>query len=183
MEKIIEINWEILINSVPEIIYAIIILFTGWFLGRIIGKITITLINRFNLNIKLIFSIVIPVNLFIVAILIFPNTENDYGLTCGAALGLSVGYLFESEYIKYDPSELNNKQKLINLVIGLLIVMVLYVLLDYLVPLESPILGLILLIKACTVIIYPILMPRHHRLLCECSVICIKFSELNNNLK
>ena len=96
-------------------------------------------INRFNLNIKLVFAIVIPIILFIIAILIFPNSENDYGLICGAAIGLSVGYLFECKYVKYDPNELNNKQKLINLIIGLLIVLVLYVLLDFLVPLESQI--------------------------------------------
>ncbi len=94
-------------------------------------------INTLNLNIKLLLSIVIPIVLFIVAILIFPDTDNEYGLIGGALMGLSVGYLLEVEYIKYDPAELNNKQKIINLIIGLVIVLVLYVVLDLLVSLEN----------------------------------------------
>ncbi|MFX1329887.1 MAG: phosphatase PAP2 family protein [Promethearchaeota archaeon] len=96
-------------------------------------------INRFNLNIKIVFAIIIPIILFLITLLIFPNSENDYGLICGAAVGLSVGYIFECEYIMYNPSELNIKQKMINLIIGLLIILGLYVLLDYLVPLDTQI--------------------------------------------
>ncbi len=94
-------------------------------------------INTLNLDIKLLLSIVIPIVLFIVAILIFPDTDNEYGLTCGALIGLSIGYLLEVEYIKYEPAELNNKQKIINLIIGLIIVLVVYVVLDLLVPIEN----------------------------------------------
>ncbi len=96
-------------------------------------------INQFNLSIKLVLSIVIPIILFIIAILIFPNTENYYGLSCGTLIGLSIGYLMEQEYVKYTPMELNNKQKIINLIIGLLIVMGLYVILDFLVDIDSQI--------------------------------------------
>jgi len=39
-------------------------------------------------------------------------------------LGLGVGYLLENEYIKYEPSELNNKQKTINLVIGIILLLI-----------------------------------------------------------
>ena len=94
-------------------------------------------INNLNMIVKLVLSIVIPIALFILAILIFPDTANEYGLIGGALVGLSVGYLLEVKYVKYDPAELNNKQKIINLIIGLLIVLVLYVVLDLLVSIEN----------------------------------------------
>ena len=96
-------------------------------------------INKLNLSLKLVLSIVIPIVLFIIVMLIFPNTENDYGLTCGVIMGLSVGYLMERKYVNYNPVELNNKQKIINLIIGLLIVMALYVILDFLIDIDNQI--------------------------------------------
>jgi hypothetical protein len=41
-------------------------------------------------------------------------------------MGISLGYLIENERIYYDPKALNNKQKLVNLVIGLVLTMVFY---------------------------------------------------------
>ena len=96
-------------------------------------------INKLNLSLKLVLSIVIPIVLFIIVMLIFPNTENDYGLTCGVIMGLSVGYPMERKYVNYNPVELNNKQKIINLIIGLLIVMALYVILDFLIDIDNQI--------------------------------------------
>ncbi len=114
--------------------------------GLLIGMLFVTLfivlepkfsakINPLSLPIKLVLSIVIPIILFIVATLIFPESE-DYGLDCGAMIGLLCGYLVECETIKYDPSVLTGKQKVINLIIGLLITFALYFILSF-IPLES----------------------------------------------
>jgi len=94
-------------------------------------------INHLNFKIKLVLSTVIPIALFIITILIFPESEIDYGLIGGALLGLSIGYLLEVEYIQYNPAELNNKQKIINLIIGLVLVLVVYLALDLLVSIEN----------------------------------------------
>ncbi|MFX0057009.1 MAG: phosphatase PAP2 family protein [Candidatus Hodarchaeota archaeon] len=92
-------------------------------------------LKTLNFSLKIILSIVIPVLLFIIAILVFPSTDNHYGII-GAIIGSSVGYLIEIDKVKYNPSELNNKQKIINLLIGLVIVLGLYVLLVYVVPID-----------------------------------------------
>jgi len=92
-------------------------------------------INKFNFILKLVLAIVIPIVLFAIALLAFPATEGAFGLICGAFLGLSCGYLIEGEYIKYNPSELNMKNKIINIAIGIVLTLVLYLGLS-LVPLD-----------------------------------------------
>ncbi len=96
-------------------------------------------VNRLNLNLKIILAIAIPIILFIIGIGIFPNTDNHYGYV-GALIGLSIGYLIENEKIKYNPSELEIKQRIINLAIGIVIVLVVYLALD-LIPLDLGPLG------------------------------------------
>ena len=73
--------------------------------------------------IKIIISILIPIILFIPAILIFPG---DYGLICGGLMGLSLGYIIETEKIRYEPTDLSTTQRIIFLVIGLAITLLLY---------------------------------------------------------
>ena len=92
-------------------------------------------INTLNFTLKLVLAVVIPISLFTIVLLAFPATVGDYGLICGALMGLSCGYLIECEYIEYDPKELDFKQKIINLVIGIVITFVIYIVLS-LVPLE-----------------------------------------------
>jgi len=79
-----------------------------------------------NFLTKVILSIIIPIAMLTIAIIIFPTTTLDYGLCCGGLMGLSLGYLIETEKIHYDPKVLNTKQKLVNLVIGLVLTMVFY---------------------------------------------------------
>jgi len=79
-----------------------------------------------NFLTKVILAIIIPIAMLTIAIIIFPTTTLDYGLSCGALMGLSLGYLIENEKIHYDPKLLNTKQKLVNLVIGLVLTMVFY---------------------------------------------------------
>ena len=92
-------------------------------------------INSLNFTLKLVLAIVIPIALFAIALLAFPVTEGAFGLICGAFLGLSCGYLIEGEYIKYKPSDLNMKNKIINVAIGIVVTIVLYLGLSF-VPLE-----------------------------------------------
>lgn len=79
-----------------------------------------------NFLTKVILSIIIPIAMLTIALIIFPTTKIDYGLCSGALMGISLGYLIENEKIHYDPKTLNNKQKLINLVIGLVLTIVFY---------------------------------------------------------
>ena len=103
-------------------------------------------LNTFSLPVKILIAIIVSVLLLAIGILIFPNTYHYpnrnpvpyddagyYALVAGALLGFSVGYLLESEYINYKPSELNTKQKILNLVIGLVLVFIIYFLLGILV--------------------------------------------------
>jgi len=95
-------------------------------------------LSKVSILIKILFSIVIPVILFIFAMLIFPTPTGDYGLICGGLMGLSLGYIIETEKIKYEPGELTTNQKIINLGLGLIITLVLYFALSIIFP-ESPI--------------------------------------------
>ncbi len=96
-------------------------------------------IKPLGLIIKIILTIVITVALFLIGTLLFPNAglgvaigapfygdEGGFAQAAGALLGLTLGYLLENEYVKYNPSTINNKQKIINLVIGIVILLVCY---------------------------------------------------------
>ncbi|MFX1256932.1 MAG: phosphatase PAP2 family protein [Promethearchaeota archaeon] len=100
-------------------------------------------INSLNLITKILIILVISVLIFLIGTLLFPTTglqllDNPplysdaglYALVGGIILGLGIGYLLENKYIDYQPSEINNKQKLINLVIGLIILLLAYLGLD-----------------------------------------------------
>ena len=99
-------------------------------------------ISSLSRIVKLILAVVIPIGLFLIGNYIFPNPTGDYGLISGALMGISLGYILETEKIKYDPRELTNKQRIINLVIGIVITLVLYFGLSYLIP-EAQILDLL----------------------------------------
>lgn len=96
-------------------------------------------IGELDLKIKLILAAVIPIGLFLLGTLLFPSAgiglvknaplypdEGGFAQACGAMLGVSLGYLLENEYVGYEPSELDTKQKLLNIIIGMVILFVLY---------------------------------------------------------
>ena len=83
-----------------------------------------------NFLTKVILAIIIPISMLTIALIIFPTTTLDYGMCCGGLMGISLGYLIEKEKIHYDPKVLNNKQKLVNLVIGLVLTIVFYLVLS-----------------------------------------------------
>jgi len=101
------------------------------------------IINKLNLIIRILLSVVISISLFAIGTLLFPaaalglvdnpplySDAGSFALVGGSMLGLSVGYLLENEYVNYNPSELNKKQKIINLIIGIIIILVAYLSLD-----------------------------------------------------
>jgi membrane-associated phospholipid phosphatase len=94
-------------------------------------------INKLSLNMKILLAVLVSLILFVTAEILFPKSGLDlvknaplyddagsFGTVTGAMLGVSIGYLLESEYVKYKPSELNNKQKIINLFIGIIILLI-----------------------------------------------------------
>ena len=100
------------------------------------------IIGRLSFIIKAILAIVLPLVLFIVALLVFPSSLADYGLISGGLMGLSLGYVIETKWIKYEPRELTTKYRILNLIIGLIITLILYFGLSLLFP-ESPIMDLL----------------------------------------
>ena len=101
------------------------------------------IINELSLQIKILIAVVVSILLFAISVLLFPTAgldlvknaplyadEGTFGSVTGAMLGLGVGYLLENEYIKYEPSELNNKQKTINLFIGIILLLITFYGLD-----------------------------------------------------
>lgn len=108
--------------------------------------------NKLSFQIKLILTIFVAILLFVIPTLIFPRAgvglvpkdevplfpdEGAFAQVAGVILGFGVGYLLEHEYIKYEPRELNNKQKLLNLVVGLAILLVLFIPFEYILEINS----------------------------------------------
>ncbi|NVM16494.1 MAG: phosphatase PAP2 family protein [Candidatus Lokiarchaeota archaeon] len=95
--------------------------------------------NAFNLPIKLIVTVVVSLVLFFLGIFLFPTSGTEllpvpeaftdtggFSQVGGVFLGFGIAYVLEGEYVKYEPSKLNWKWKIINLVIGLVILFVAY---------------------------------------------------------
>jgi len=95
--------------------------------------------NALKLPIKLILIVVVSLVLFLVGIFLFPTSGTDllpvpvafsdtgsFSLVGGVMLGFGIAYVLEGEYVKYEPSKLDLKWKIINLVIGLVILFVVY---------------------------------------------------------
>ncbi|TFG29606.1 MAG: phosphatase PAP2 family protein [Promethearchaeota archaeon] len=100
------------------------------------------IINSMSIALKALLVIIIPLVLFIIAMVAFPNSDQSYGQLCGFMIGLGLGYIIECEKIGYDPTVLNQKQRIINLIIGLILTFAFYFLLSF-IPLESQIWDLI----------------------------------------
>jgi len=107
--------------------------------------------NKISFIGKIIIPVVISVGLFLIGTLLLPNAgtqlaltpvppypdEGNFGLVGGVILGFGVGYTLEHQYVKYDPSQLTNKKKVINIIIGLVIALLLYLPLEYLLKFNS----------------------------------------------
>jgi len=67
---------------------------------------------------------------------IYPD-GGAFGQVGGVLFGFGIGYILEHEYVKYDPSALPNKKKIINVIIGLIIVILVFVPFEYLLEINS----------------------------------------------
>ncbi|MFX1410920.1 MAG: phosphatase PAP2 family protein [Promethearchaeota archaeon] len=106
--------------------------------------------NKLSFQIKLILTIFIAILLFVIPTLLFPSAglglvddppkypdEGAFAQVGGVILGFGIGYLLEHEYIKYEPKELSRKQKLLNLVLGLIILLALFIPFEYVLEFNS----------------------------------------------
>jgi len=107
--------------------------------------------NKASFISKIIIVIIISIGLFLVGTLLVPDAGTQLALTPvpsypdagafalvgGVVLGFGLGYILEHQYVKYDPSQLTNKKKVINIIIGLVIALVLFLLLEYLLKIDS----------------------------------------------
>ena len=107
-------------------------------------------VNRLNFITKIIVTIVVSVGLFLIGTLLFPEAglglvdphplykdKGAFAVVGGVLLGFGVGYLLEQEYIKYDPSQVSTKNKVINVIIGIIILLVVFVPFEYLIEINS----------------------------------------------
>jgi len=115
------------VHSLKQIVWGLLIgimvLIAFLYLEPIISE----KINYLSLSMKLILAIIVPILIAIIGPLAFPEFagvgRNFYAALGGVLFGLFVGYVLEGEYVKYEPSELEPKQKTINLIVGLIIVL------------------------------------------------------------
>lgn len=106
--------------------------------------------NKLNLITKIILTIAVSLLLFLIGTLWFPNAglglvipsllyrdAGAFAQVGGVLLGFGVGYILEQEYVKYDPSQLTNKKKIINLIIGIVILIMVFLIFEYLIKIDS----------------------------------------------
>ncbi|MFX1340336.1 MAG: phosphatase PAP2 family protein [Promethearchaeota archaeon] len=116
------------VHSIKQIVWGlligIIILIAFLYLEPIISE----KFNMLSISMKIVLAIIISVLFAITGTLLFPEFSgygvNIYAVSGGSLMGLSIGYILEGEYVNYEPSELNSKQKAINLTIGVVILMI-----------------------------------------------------------
>jgi membrane-associated phospholipid phosphatase len=106
--------------------------------------------NKLSFLAKIIITIIVVFSLFFIATLLFPSAglgivsppseyrdTGAFGQAGGALLGFGIGYLLEQEYVKYDPSLLTKKNKTINIILGILILLVVFIPFEYLLEIDS----------------------------------------------
>lgn len=109
------------------------------------------LFNKLNFIGKIILTIIVSLVMFLIPTFIFPNAgvgealvptpiypdAGVFGQVGGAILGFGVGYLLEQKYVQYDPSQLSTKKKIINILIGIVIIFVVFLPFEYLLTVDS----------------------------------------------
>jgi hypothetical protein len=101
--------------------------------------------NKLGMPIQIVLVVIASLALLLLGTFLFPTTgmqllpsppsftdTGNYGLVGGVILGLGVGYILENKYVKYDPKNIDIKWKIINLIIGMVIVFVVFFGLEFL---------------------------------------------------
>lgn len=81
---------------------------------------------------KIIFSSIVPIIILIINLTVYPILY--FSMLSGMLLGLSTGFVLEEKYVQYDTDALNGKQKSINLVFGLIILLIPFLTMELLLP-------------------------------------------------
>jgi membrane-associated phospholipid phosphatase len=92
-----------------------------------------------SMQFQIILVVILSAVLFLLGTLLFPTTElqllpdppkytdkGNYPLVGGVLLGFGLGYILENRHIKYDPGKLNSKQRILNLIVGMVIAFVFF---------------------------------------------------------
>jgi membrane-associated phospholipid phosphatase len=109
------------------------------------------LYNKINFVGKIIIIVIISLVLFLVGTFLYPYAGTQlaltpvpiypdsgaFGVVGGVTLGFGLGYTLEHQYVKYDPSQLSTKKKIINIIIGLVIALLVFIPLEYLLEINS----------------------------------------------
>ncbi|MFX1379099.1 MAG: phosphatase PAP2 family protein [Promethearchaeota archaeon] len=109
------------------------------------------LYNKINFAGKIIIIVIISIVLFLVGTLLYPYAGTQlaltpvplfpdsgaFGVVGGVILGFGLGYTLEHQYVKYDPSQLSTKKKIINIIIGIVIALLVFIPLEYLLEINS----------------------------------------------
>jgi len=107
--------------------------------------------NKLNFIVKIIITVIVSVALFLIGTFLFPDAglglvdsepnlfkdKGAFAVVGGVLLGFGVGYILEQEYIKYDPSQLSTKKKLLNIVIGIVLLLIVFIPFEYLIEIDS----------------------------------------------
>ncbi|UCC19023.1 MAG: phosphatase PAP2 family protein [Promethearchaeota archaeon] len=106
--------------------------------------------NKLNFIAKIILTATVAILLFLIGTLVYPNAglglvvppvlyadDGAYAQVGGALLGFGIGYLLEQEYVKYDPSQLTNKKKFLNIIITIVVLLLVFVPFEYLLKIDS----------------------------------------------
>jgi membrane-associated phospholipid phosphatase len=119
------------VHSVKQIVWGlligIIILITFLYLNPIFAE----KFNTLSLPIKITLAVLVSILIAVLGTLLFPEFAgygiNIYATSGGSLLGLSVGFIFEGEYVNYEPSELTIRQKITNLTIGIGLLLIYFI--------------------------------------------------------
>ena len=100
--------------------------------------------NKLNFIAQIIITVIVSVALFLIGTFLFPDaglglvgTDNlfkdkgAFAVVGGVLLGFGVGYILEQEYVKYNPSQLSAKKKILNIVIGIVLLLIVFVPFEY----------------------------------------------------
>ncbi|MFX0003956.1 MAG: phosphatase PAP2 family protein [Candidatus Hodarchaeota archaeon] len=109
------------------------------------------LYNKISFVGKIIIIVIISLVLFLVGTFLYPYAGTElaltpvpiypdsgaFGVVGGVTLGFGLGYTLEHQYVKYDPSQLSTKKKILNIIIGLVIALLVFIPLEYLLEINS----------------------------------------------